>query len=499
MREFTPLTSLYAQRPAHPVRLLLAVSLMLMLVACYGPKSEIDQIRQRGELNVLTLNGPTTFYEGAHGLAGIEYELALGFAQSLGVELNMIPLPNLAAILLHLAEGRGDLAAAGITLTPQRQRWLRFTPPYQEIPLQLIYRQGKRRPVDLPSIDGVIEVAFNALHDERFSQLIREHPQPEWRKNRILDSEELLNLVWRGEIDYTIAAAHEVVLNQRYWPELRVAFNLDDPLRLAWAMPRFRDDSLYRAAVAWFSELQRSGALRQLIDRYYGHTERFDYVGNRLFRRHITERLPHYQKMFIEAAQQQQLDWRLLAAVSYQESHWNPRAISPTGVRGMMMLTQQTAAQLGVKRRTDARQSIEGGAAYLRQLYNRIDSSIGDPDRLWFALAAYNLGMGHLRDARKLTADRGGNPNRWSDLKETLPLLAKSEWYKQLQHGYARGHEALTYVENIRGYYDILIWWSHQQPAPSSVSETEVTLPPPAPLPPLPDGNRALTIDPATL
>jgi membrane-bound lytic murein transglycosylase F len=162
--------------------------------------------------------------------------------------------------------------------------------------------------------------------------------------------------------------------------------------------------------------------------------------------------------VFQEVALAYDLDWRLLAAIGYQESHWDPDAASVTGVRGVMMLTQRTATQLGVTDRLDPEQSIEGGARYFKQMRKRLPGRIPEPDRSWMALAAYNMGMGHLRDARKLTQQQGGNPDRWQDVNERLPLLSQEKYYRETRYGYARGYEARQYVENIRRYYDALIW-----------------------------------------
>ena len=149
--------------------------------------------------------------------------------------------------------------------------------------------------------------------------------------------------------------------------------------------------------------------------------------------------------------------------MGYQESHWNPDAVSPTGVRGIMMLTEATARQLGVEDRVDPRQSIFGGARYLRRIKRKIPERIAEPDRTWLALAAYNIGFGHLEDARILTQANGGDPDRWEDVREHLPLLADPKWHTRTRHGYARGGQPVHYVENIRYYYDVLLWLDERQ------------------------------------
>ena len=168
---------------------------------------------------------------------------------------------------------------------------------------------------------------------------------------------------------------------------------------------------------------------------------------------HIAQRLPRYETLFRRIAKTHQIDWRLLAAISYQESHWSPRARSPTGVRGMMMLTLTTAREVGVRNRLDVEQSVRGGARYLNRIYDRLPDTIHEPDRTWIALAAYNVGMGHVYDARDLTLQAGGDPDKWHDLRFYLLLLEQSWWYRQTRYGYARGSEPVRYVENIRLFY----------------------------------------------
>ncbi len=432
--------------------------------------SVLEQILRSGELVVLTRNSPTTFYEGPSGPAGFEYDLMKLFADHLGVHLKIVTPASFNAILPLVAQRNVHLAAAGLTITKERKRWVRFGPPYQEITQQLVYRSGGKIPrrKEDPSA-GLIEVVAGSSHADRLRELSRQTPI-NWRSNRQAGIAELLARVWERELDYTVADSHEVSLYQRYYPELRIAFDLSAPQQLAWAFPKGDDDSLYQEAWRFFQRITDDGTLAQLKERHYGHIKDFDYVGARKFLRHIERRLPRYRQHFQEAAQKYSEDWRLLAAIGYQESHWNRRAISPTGVRGIMMLTRSTAAEMGYRNRIDPRNSIYGGARYFSRLKQRLPASIEEPDRTWFALAAYNLGLGHIHDVRDITRKRGGNPDRWIDIKDNLPLLMEKRWYRQTRHGYARGIEAQRYVENIRSYYDILLWQNESPRTPASVT-----------------------------
>ncbi len=473
------LTGTFAERAKSriPMRRLLAIAAGALLVACDPPPAtHLEQVKARGELVVATRNAGTTYFEGPEGPMGFEYDLARAFAEQLGVRLRIVVPGSLDRMLDMVARGEVDLAAAGLTVTEARKRRLRFGPPYLQVTQQLIYREGRPRPRGLLDVVGArLEVVAGSSHAERLRALKRtEYPELEWVENPDADSEELLEKVWEGRIDYTIADSNEFALNRRYYPELRVAFDLGEPEPVAWAFPRRRDPSLQEAAAAFFTRIRADGTLAQLEDRHFGHVNGLDYVGTRTYLRHVRTRLPRYRGLYEEAARRTGIDWRLLAAIGYQESHWNPRARSPTGVRGLMMLTLATARQLGIRNRLDPRSSVMGGARYLRQLIDRIPKEVPYPDRVWMALAAYNVGFGHLEDARMLVRLRGGNPDRWIDVRGALPLLSQRKWYRRTKHGYARGREPVRYVENIRAYYDLLVWITERERLrlPESVVET---------------------------
>jgi membrane-bound lytic murein transglycosylase F len=269
---------------------------------------------------------------------------------------------------------------------------------------------------------------------------------------------DLLTEVALGELDLTISDSTEFNIQRHFHPDLRVALDLQLADPIAWAFPKASGDSLLARADAFLIDAARDGTLDRIHDRYYGHTDRFDYVGTRNFIRHYETRLPKFREMFERAGEDWGIDWRLLAAIGYQESHWRTRAVSPTGVRGIMMLTRATASDLGLDNRVDPENSIFGGAEYYAQLTERIADEVPEPDRTWMALAAYNVGFYHLRDAQQIVRWKGGDPNAWIDVSEALPLLAQRKWYSRLPYGYARGWEPVLYVNNIRSYYNILKW-----------------------------------------
>lgn len=224
-----------------------------------------------------------------------------------------------------------------------------------------------------------------------------------------------------------------------------------------------KDNNLYHIAAVFRNHIKTLGSLTKMKNHIYDEAQHLDFVSTRTFINNVLNRLPQYRDLFETAAEEQGLDWRLLAATAYQESLWNPEAVSPTGVKGLMMLTKITAQELGIVDRLDPQQSVTGGARYLSILENRVPERIASPDRLWMALGSYNIGSGHLEDARILTQKFGANPDKWQDVSKHLPLLARSKWHRQTKHGYARGGEPVQYVRNIRSYYEILVWLTSKQ------------------------------------
>ncbi|VAX05586.1 Membrane-bound lytic murein transglycosylase F (EC 4.2.2.n1) [hydrothermal vent metagenome] len=454
------------------MRLLTIILASTLLAACSKLEPLLDQIKRQGELLVVTRNSPTTYYEGPDGLTGLEYDLVQLFAKRLGVKVRYIIPDSFTEILPMIARREAHLAAAGLTMTEARESQVRFGPSYQEITQQLIYRIGTYRPRNITDTVGTtLEIIAGSSHEETLIKLKKIHPELEWEARNDVESEELLYLLREQVIDYTIADSNEAALNRRYYQELKPAIDLTAPQPLAWAFPHSQDSSLYNEALAFFKQIQQEGTLKQLVERHYGHVEKLNFVDKRTFKRHIASRLPKFKDLFMQAAEETGIDWKLLAAIGYQESHWNPKAKSPTGVRGLMMLTLATAKQLGIKSRLDPKESILGGSRYINALKKKIPERIEDPDRLWMALAGYNLGFGHLEDARILTQKRGGNPDKWVEIKQTLPLLINKKWYKKTRYGYARGHEAITYVDSIRSYYDILTWLESKKNKKSAVKK----------------------------
>ncbi|RBQ36253.1 membrane-bound lytic murein transglycosylase MltF [Rahnella aquatilis] len=431
--------------------LLLALALWPAVPWHRGEGDQLDQIKSRGELRVSTLNSPLTFMDSPEGNLGFDYELAKRFADYLGVKLVISQHTTIESMFDDLDHGKTDMLASGLVYNNERLKNYRAGPEYYSVSQQLVYRQGAVRPKSFADIKGSLVVSAGSAHIATLEAASQKYPDLNWTTTDKLSPRDLLQQVENGKLDYTLGDSVTIALIQRVYPRLAVAFDATDDEPVTWYYRKQPDDdSLAAAMLDFFSQISEDGTLEKLEEKYLGHVGDFDYVDTRTFLNAIDTTLPDLQPLFEKYAQN--IDWRLLAAIAYQESHWDPLAKSPTGVRGVMMLTRATAGGLNVDDRTDAEQSIRGGAQYLSHLMDKMPGSIPQDERIWFALAAYNMGYGHMLDARKLTAQQKGNPDSWADVKQRLPMLNQKRFLSRTTYGYARGTQAYNYVENIRRY-----------------------------------------------
>lgn len=445
------------------VTLLLAAALWPSLPWMGKPENRVAGIIARGELRVSTINSPLTYAAINNKDYGLDYELAKRFADYLGVKLKVTVRQNISQLFDDLDAGKTDMLAAGLVYNTERVKNYQAGPTYYSVSQQLVYRVGGNRPRTLAGINAeqlAIAPGHVALND---LQALKESKYPDlnWRVDEKRGTTVLMQAVIDGTLEYTVADSVAVSLFQRVHPELAVALDISDEQPVTWFSEKSEDNSLSAAMLDFFNSMNEDGTLTRLEEKYLGHGNDFDYVDTRTFLRAVQNTLPDLKPLFEKYARQ--IDWRLLAAIAWQESHWDPQATSPTGVRGMMMLTRNTAQSLGLTDRTDAEQSLDGGMRYLQDMMAKVPEAIPKEERIWFALAAYNMGYAHMLDAMALTKKQKGNPNSWSDVKQRLPLLSQKPYYSRLKYGYARGHEAYAYVENIRKYHISLVGYLSEQ------------------------------------
>jgi membrane-bound lytic murein transglycosylase F len=438
--------------------LMLMLMLTSVLAAC-TPAPEpmhLHQIYQRDSIRVGILNGPTSYYVAADGPTGYEYELAVALADRLGVKLDLVPSFHLEELLQKLNSGQVDVIAAGSTVSQSLRQQYRLAPAYQLSDEVLVAKQSSKKPKSLADLTEPVVVIQGSSQAETLLAKTAEFPDLNISLNSTDDATELLQQVAEGKISYTVADSHVLAINQRFYPNLGVALILKSKQPVAWLLPKNNDDSLFSVLVEFFGRSYEGAELLTLEDKYFGHVRKFNYADTLDYIEAIDQQLPRYRALFEQHAGNH--DWRFLAAIAYQESRWDPKARSPQGVVGMMMLTVPTATMMKVTSRVDAAQSIRGGSRYLQKLLDRIPERVKMPDRLWLALASYNIGYNHVDSARRLTEKDGADPDKWAEVKQRLPLLKQRKYYSQTRTGYARGDHAVYYVENIRRYYDTLLW-----------------------------------------
>ncbi|MCK3658462.1 lytic transglycosylase F [Pasteurellaceae bacterium Pebbles2] len=461
------------------LRIVASLALLLWAIDMVFPWQQImrseenhySAIKQRKTLVVGTINNPVSYFIDANGQAGLEFELSKAFANHLGVELEIKTLDNNDALFEALNKNEIDIAAANLLYQPKKAEQFQIGPSYYSASWQLVYRKGQTRPTSLEQLQGDLVIAGGSELEHILQEKKETAPKLTWSVNKKQTQEELLLQVAEGKIAYTIANSIDVSAAKQIKPSVAVAFDVTDEAAVHWYLPNSSYSELQAALLDFMNNAVESGLMARIEEKYLNHFSQFDYVDMRSYTNAIETILPKYAPLFEKY--QGDLDWRLLAAVAYQESHWDKDATSPTGVRGMMMLTKATAERMKITDRTDPEQSIKAGAGYLHWLISQVPDSIPQEDRIWYALAGYNMGLGHMLDARRLTKNLGGNPDNWSDVKKNLPLLAEKRYYSNLKYGYARGYEAFQYVENIRRYMNSIVNYHRVQETQNNNEQAE--------------------------
>jgi len=446
------------------MRLFFIALLCFFIIGC-KPIEKQDEIPSidpnKKEIVFVTHNGPSTYYLDNEGQpTGIEYDLATLFVKEYypGYEIRFLKVNSISDVIPSLLKGKAHIAAANLSITNLRKNLVLFSTSYQETQQQLIFNnEVNKKPKDIAAItDKKISVPKGTSYAERLAEMQKKYPALKWHSNNQTNTESLLEEVADGLLDFTVADSHLAALMQNYHPNLEVAMPLGPADKIAWAMPKNTSPQRIANINAFFSTIKKNGTLRNLLDRYYGHNKRLNTLDVTTFLKRNNTLLPKYVHLFKQAQDVTGIDWRLLAALSYRESHWDTYNTSPTNVRGLMMLTESTADLMGVSDRLDPKQSIPAGAKYLLKLIDTVPERIPEPDRTYMALAAYNIGYAHVEDARVLAKRLKLNPDSWADVKKTLVLLRDPEYYTTLKYGYASGGAPVIFVESVRSYQRIL-------------------------------------------
>ena len=447
-----------AHPPAAARLMAITTAAAALLAGCVPAPPALEQIRARHELRVVTLNLPTSYYLGARGTEGLEFELARSFAAQLGVSLSMYPVANERAMREELASGRADIAAAQLTATPEWSHAGKAADPYARIPQLVVYQRDNAKPRSTLQLERAKLAVRAGSPQERILEQLRRTVAPtlEWVETAPTNADPLED-VDSGNADYAIIDAREFSFAHHLYPDVLVGFSLPTDRPVQWIVRRGADD-LLDGVNRFFQQIRESGRMVRLLQQSTGEVRSFAYEESREFQTHLADRLPRFRPWFEQASEESGIDWRLLAAIGYQESKWDATAQSNNGALGVMMLMSDTANALGIKDRTNAQDSIFAGARYLAEVREKVPDRIPEPDRTWFTVAAYNVGFGHIEDARILAQTEGKNPDSWTDVRDELPRLAEARWFTKVKHGYARGWEPVQFVDRVQRYLTLLEW-----------------------------------------
>ena len=438
----------------YKTSILFFVLSIFTLAASCSEKNGLEKIRETGTIKVLTRNNAHCYYTYREDPFGFEYDLAKAFSNYLGVKLEVIT-PTWEGLTEALYNGKGDFIAASMTISQSREKLLEFSHEYLSVQQQVILHKNNYQIKSLEDLDGrAVHVRRGTSYEERLNELKAQGLDITIKLYEDTPTEEFIRMVAEKEIDVTIADSNIALLNRRYYPDMKIAFPIEEAQPLGWIV-RNGEEALLEEINNFFHKINGDGTFGKIYEKHYSNVDIFDYVDLKKYHSRIKSRLPKYTNIIEDASTTYGFDWRLIAAVIYQESHFNPRAKSYTGVRGLMQLTQTTAKEMGVQDRCDPEQSIMGGVKYIKRLYEKYDDA-KNPDRLLITLASYNVGRGHILDAQKIAEERELDPNRWSILEQILPLLRYPKYYKKTGYGYCRGTEPVRYVSRIMTYYDIL-------------------------------------------
>lgn len=416
----------------------------------------LQQIKQKKELRVGMIKQSSRFYVDYFNLNqfnGFEFAVLKQFADSLKVDLAIYFEDNIEALLNMHHNDEIDFIASEIDgFEFDNNNEYVSSLPYSYFKEQLIYKNNSKKIAHLGDLNGTLLIAKDSLPAYILKEKKKSMPKLHWEETKDFNEEQLLKLVATNQIDYTILDHKTINLMQRIYPEIKIAFDVVSDYPEVWYFKK-TDLSLLDSANQFIDTSQKNNKLDEIYNLYFSNMTNEQWIESKNFMAAVQTKLPRLIPFFKKYGALYHIDWKMLAAISYQESHWDPNSQSETGVRGLMMLTEATASTMGITNRTDSEQSIKGGAKFLNLLINKMDDAIDPKERILFALTAYNMGYAHLIDARRLAVKLNKDPNHWHTINEMLPLLTQEEYYKDLKYGFARGYQAFYYVNNIQRYY----------------------------------------------
>lgn len=420
----------------------------------FRDETSLRHLQAQGPLKVLTIQDPLVYQQSPRSPAyGMDYDLLQAFADYAQIKLEIKTYPDREALMDALSRGEGHIAAARLKTDWAHKGFLQG-PVYEDTHLSL-YCKRRHKAQNVQDLRGVsLSISQTDLPKGFLQRLKLFFPESDIEASPHKPSV-LFKRLAQSKYGCVIAENLEGERLSRKYLSIEKIIPLTDNYSLSWILAPDQKN-LLTSLRAWFQVASRNEDITRIQGRYLSYITQLPSYDVVSFLSRSKQVLPRYKKYFRQAAQDHGFNWKLIAAISYQESHWNPEARSYTGVRGIMQLTKPTADFLGVEDRLDPQQSIMGGTKYLRYLYNRTPKHLNGKERLVLALASYNIGVAHLLDAHEIARQKGKNPYAWRHLKKILPLLADPEVAAQTRYGLARGHETVDFVDRVLAFYRVL-------------------------------------------
>jgi len=425
---------------------------------------DFEAIKKRRVLRVLLRNNAASYFLYRGELMGFEYELAREFADYHGLRLEVVVPPSHRELTSWLLEGRADIALGFIEPDPRlRDLGIEFSSPYHYARQHIVVQQ-KDPAKSLEDLDHrTLIVRHHSSYWDRLSALQRAGARFQLRAtDDNVETEQLIQMVARGKYKATMAGEHQLDIELAKGVEVRSAYVLDEMAEHAFAL-RQRNPQLKQALDVFVKRIYKSEFYNVTYTKYFKSRRSVQRLARGRVMDPLNGQISPYDKLVRKYADRYGFDWRLVTAQMYQESRFDPKAKSQVGARGLMQLMPRTAKAMGIKNAGDPALNILGGIKYLDWLRDRFESKLPIPDRLWFTLASYNAGAGHVHDARRLARQLGFDPDRWFDHTEkAMLLLSKKEYARKARFGYVNGREPVNYVRDIRERFEAYVELSRQ-------------------------------------
>ena len=418
---------------------------------------DLSGLKERRRLRMITRNNPMTYFIFRGLQVGFEYELMKKFASQHDLRLEIVIPDSHAELLSYLNEGKGDIVASAMTITEERQEQAAFTRPYNEVSELVVVR------ADEDSINSLQDLVGRPIHvrasSSFYTTLMALRDSIEGIEIALVpddvETEEILVGVEEGVYDITMCDSNLLDVERAYGRQLKAAFSVK-PAELGWAVRKDNTDLL--SALDEYIRQEKGGLFFNMMKKRYFENTRTIAKAKDSMRVDLSGQLSPYDDLTKKYASQYGLDWRLITAQMYQESKFDPKAVSWVGAQGLMQVMPSTGEQLGFIDLHEPAVGIHAGVKYMYQLINRFDHKLPMEERLRFALASYNVGYGHVLDARRLAREMRWDSNRWfGNVEKAMRLLSQPEYYERARYGFCRGGQPVHYVENIQRFYDAYV------------------------------------------